>query len=463
MSRDLLEPIRAIVGDAGLLVGKDVATRSADWRGRASCQAKAIVRPRTSSELSEVMKLCHSAGQPVVPAGGLTGLVRGQEANADELQISFERMRAIEAIDPIGRTITVGAGTPLQAVHEAVAEHGLIYGVDLSARGSCTIGGNIATNAGGNTVIRYGMTRDNVLGLEAVLADGTVVSSMNGLLKNNTGYDLKQLFIGSEGTLGLVTRAVLRLHPAPVSESTAIVALESFDALMRFLKFCGENFDGILRSFEVMWKSFYELIAVKSGRHNPPLAAGFPLYVIVEVAGTSQERDSALFFDVLMQAIEAGIASDAVIATSRAQRDAIWAIREDSEGEIIMMSPAADFDISLPIVKMQEYVERLTRALPEYCGEDALMTVYGHIGDNNLHLLISPRPWSEVAKRKAQEMVYGYLAPYAGSVSAEHGIGLQKREWLPHSRSPQELALMARLKDCLDPRGILNPGKIFPN
>ncbi len=229
---DLFDEILAVVGEGGLVTGDDVAKR-ADWRGVA-CEARAVVRPRTTAELSEVMRLCHAARQPVVPVGGLTGLVKGGYASGKEVQVSLERMRAIESIDPVGRTMVVEAGVPLEAVHDALAEHGLTYGVDLGARGSCTIGGNISTNAGGNTVIRYGMTRENVLGLEAVLADGTIVSSMNTLLKNNAGYDLKQLFIGSEGTLGVVTRAVLRLHPAPTSEATGIVAIDGFDNLTAF-------------------------------------------------------------------------------------------------------------------------------------------------------------------------------------------------------------------------------------
>lgn len=458
---ELLKQIRAVVGDAGLITGEELATRPGDWRGRTSCCARAVVRPRTTAEISEVMKLCYAARQPVVPAGGLTGAVGGHVTDANELQLSFERMLNIESIDPVGRTMIVQAGVPLQVVHEAAAEHGLLYGVDLSARGSCTIGGNISTNAGGNTVIRYGMTRENVLGLEAILADGTIVSSMNSLLKNNTGYDLKQLFIGSEGTLGLVTRAVLRLHPAPLSEATALVALDSFEKLTQFLSLARSRFGGALRSFEVMWNNFYEIIGVRSGRHRPPIPAGHEVYVIVEVAGTDIERDAALFEEVLAVALEKGIAADAVVAASKSQRNAIWAIREDAEGEMVMMAPATGFDISLPIVHMQEYVERLQNSLRTEFGEDVLMTVYGHIGDNNLHLLVSPRPWSEEAKRRAQEMVYRPLAVLGGSVSAEHGIGLHKREWLPLSRGAEELSLMRRIKAALDPHNLLNRGKIL--
>jgi FAD/FMN-containing dehydrogenase len=457
----LLADIRAVVGDIGLITGKDVAARPADWMGRESCAALAIVRPASTDELSQVMRLCHAARQPVVPAGGLTGLVNGAKASGDELQISLERMRTIEKIDPLGRTMTVEAGVPLQAVHEAAAEHDLIYGVDLGARGSCTIGGNIATNAGGNTVIRYGMTRDNVLGLEAVLADGTIVSSMNTLLKNNTAYDLKHLFIGSEGTLGCITRAVLRLHPAPTSEATAIVAIDGFDNLAKFFSHVGARLGGLLRSFEVMWNDYYELIGVNSGRHDPPLPARHDFYVIVETAGNDPRGDEALFTEVLGAALENSLAVDAVIAASKGQRAAIWAIREDVEGQIKALMPGVSFDVSLPITHMREYVEGLRRTLPATCGAQAMMAVYGHIGDNNLHLLVAPRPWSDEARHRAEEMVYLPLAALGGSVSAEHCIGLDKREWLPLSRSRTELALMRQLKASLDPLALLNRGKVL--
>lgn len=458
---DLFDQIRSIVGDGGLITGEDVVARPADWRGETFVEAKAIIRPRSTHEVSEVMKLCHAARQTVVPAGGLTGLVQGQYARPDDIQISFERMRSIESIDPVGGTITVEAGVPLQAVHEAVAEHGLIYGVDLGARGSCTIGGNISTNAGGNTVIRYGMTRDNVLGLEAVLADGTIVSSMNALLKNNAAYDLKQLFIGSEGTLGLVTRAVLRLHPAPVSEATAIVALDSFERLIQFFSLSATRLGGLLRSFEVMWDNHYNLVGVKSGRHRPPIPSGHAMYVIIEAAGTDPERDEALFTEMLRDALEEAILADAVIASSKTQRDAIWAIREDIEGKFQMMAPGITFDVSLPIAMMQDYVEGLEAQLHDICGRDALMAVFGHIGDNNIHITLSPRPWSEDAKRAAEEMVYRPLVTIGGSVSAEHGIGIDKRAWLPLSRSAAELALMRQIKTALDPLNLLNPGKVL--
>lgn len=458
---DLLTEIRGIVGDGGVLSGDDLKTRAGDWLGLSTCNARAVIRPRNTAELSAVMKLCHAARQPVIGTGGLTGLVHGTDASPDDLQISFERMRSVISVDPVGRTMLVEAGTPLQAVHEAAAAHGLLYPVDLGSRGSCTIGGNISTNAGGNTVVRYGMTRDNVLGLEAVLADGTVVSSLNTLLKNNAAYDLKQLFIGSEGTLGLVTRAVLKLYPQPVSEGTALVALDSFEAVMTFFAHCGRRLGGLLSSFEVLWQNHYELIAVNSGRHTPPLPGGHPYYAIVEATGTDAERDEALFAEALGEALEQGHASDVVIAASKAQRAAIWGIREDVEGLFTALAPHCTFDVSLPIPAMDGYVTDLTATARARWGADTQVVVFGHLGDGNLHILVAPRPWSADVPHAVETLVYEPLRALNGSISAEHGIGLEKRGWLNVSRTPEEIALMRTLKAALDPLGLLNPGKVL--
>ncbi len=407
------------------------------------------------------MKLCHQRDQTVVAVGGLTGLVHGCDASSDELLISFERMTDIESIDPIGRTITVQAGAPMQKVQQAAEAQGHLFAVDLGARGSATIGGNISTNAGGNQVIQYGMTREQVLGLEAVLADGTVVSSMNTLLKNNTGYDLKQLFIGSEGTLGLVTRAVLKLAPTPKSENTALLAVPDFAALIELFRHTGENRGGALIAFEVMWQEHYQLIAIDSGRHTPPLEPGEAYYVIVEVNGNDPERDNDLFTAVLEQAIEAEFVTDAAIASSKAQRNAIWNIREDIEALAEALLPGAIFDISLPITEMESYIDELRQAVVVAWGDAARLIVFGHLGDGNLHVVVSPRPWSDEVRIQAEKMVYEPLAEIGGAVSAEHGIGLEKRDYLHLSRSAEEIALMRTLKAALDPKSILNPGKIF--
>lgn len=457
---DLFDRITAIVGPQGLIAGAEVQARAADFMGTAQCQAKAIVRPASTKELSEVMKLCHAAGQSVVPAGGNTGLVQGNVCTADDLQISLERMRGLGEIDPVGRTMVVEAGCVVQTAQDAAQGHGLIFPVDWGARGSATIGGGISTNAGGNSVVRFGMMRDNVLGLEAVLADGTIISSMNALLKNNAAYDLKQLFIGSEGTLGIVTRAVLKLQAAPLSTQTAMLACADFAAVQRLFVELGRQFGPGLTAFEVMWASAYEPI-VALGGHVPPLPIGHACYVITEMSGTDPETDPARFEGILAGQIEAGIARDAVIAASQAQAEQIWAIRDDIHTMMEFAKPCVLFDISLPIRTMDRYLTELEQAAAAELGETMKLIVLGHIGDGNLHILLGAQPLTPETRHQIEALVYAPLKALGGSISAEHGIGLEKRGWLHLSRSDEEIALMRTLKAALDPKGILNPGKVI--
>ena len=457
---ELLNNIINVVGPAGVLQGEDVTSRSDSWPPMGGCQAKAIIRPASTREVSEVLKLCHAAGQGVVTHGGLTGLVGGAHAEQDEIVLSLERMRALEPVDTINRTITVDAGVPLQRVHEAAEGAGLLFPLDLGARGSCTIGGNIATNAGGNSVIRYGMTRDQLLGVEAVMADGTIISSLNGVIKNNTGYDLKQLFIGSEGTLGIVTRAVLRLRPLPRSSNTALVAIESFDLLGRFLADMDSALGGTLSAFEVMWNDFYRLIVGDGSKHGQPLGSDHGFYVLLESTGGHEDSDKVRFEGALEEAFESELIVDAVIAQSKQQREDLWSIRDDIEGLTQLLMPPIVFDISLGIPHMDDYVDEVRQQLTDRW-PDSLMVVFGHLGDGNIHLGITVGSHAPDEVHAVETIVYEALGRRRGVISAEHGIGLDKREYLKHSRSEDEISLMKTLKQALDPKGILNPGKIF--
>ena len=406
-----------------------------------------------------MLAACHAARQPVVLFGGLTGLVQGCVAAPDEIALSLERMHRIEDIDPIGRTMTVEAGVPVQRVQEEAEKHGLLYPVDWGARGSAHIGGSVATNAGGNGVIRYGMTRDSVLGLEAVLADGTVIPAMNRMLKNNAAYDVKQLFIGSEGTLGVITRLVLRLRELPRSTQSALVACARFDDVTRFLKHMDGALGGALSAFELMWNSFYRMVTTPPSKGTPPLPQTHEFYVLVESTGGDPGRDQAQFEEAIAAAIEAGLVADAVVCSSSAQRDALWALRDDVEGIFRLGMPVA-FDISLPLAAMEDYVNevlaRLEREWPAY-----QRFVFGHLGDGNLHIIAAGPPSAE-ARHGIERCVYEPLASRGGSVSAEHGVGTEKQPWLDLCRSPAELALMRTLKQALDPQGILNPGRVLP-
>jgi FAD/FMN-containing dehydrogenase len=407
------------------------------------------------------MQLCSAAGQPVVPLGGNTGLVDGALATGTELFVSLERMNAIESVDASGCTMTVQAGVPLQKVQERAAEAGLFFALDLGARGSATIGGNFSTNAGGNQVIRFGMAREQVLGLEAVLADGKVISSMNRMLKINAGYDLKQLFIGTEGTLGIVTRAVLRLRPAPRSQCTAFVAIENFDCVAMLLNELGSKLGGTLNSFEVMWADFYETILDASDQHTPPLARGYPYYVLIETRGGSQEEDEARFESVLEGALQDGVIVDATIAGSLAQRGAMWAIRDDIDSLMNALAPLVAFDVSLPISCMADYVERVCDSVQKRWPGVARCTSFGHVGDGNIHFCMGIGSDEPAQLHDLMDIVYRELEPIGGSVSAEHGIGMEKRSYLHYSRNSAELELMKALKHALDPAGLLNPGKVF--
>jgi len=453
-----LQTLIDIVGPDGVLTGDDVRARSVSWADHSPCQAMAIVRPANTEQVSRVLAACNAARQPVVPMGGLTGLVRGCVAGPGEVALSLERMHRIESVDRIGRTITLEAGVPLQVVQDEAEKHGLLYPVDFGARGSAHIGGSVATNAGGNGVIRYGMTRDSVLGLEAVLADGTVISSMNRMIKNNAAYDLKHLFIGSEGTLGIVTRLVLRLREVPRSTQTALVGCAKFSDVTALLKHMDASLGGSLSAFEVMWNEFFRLVTTPPSKGTAPLSQDYPYYVLIESSGGDETRDQAQFEESLGAAIESGLVADAVIATSKAQRDSIWALRDDVE-QFFRMGMPVTFDISLPVGEMEAYVAdalaRLEKEWPAY-----RRFVFGHLGDGNLHFIVAGPP-SREAKHGIERCVYEPLAARSGSVSAEHGIGLEKQPWLPLSRSPAELALMQQIKRALDPNGILNPGRVL--
>ena len=456
----MLEKISAVVGPEGMLLGDDIRNRSDSWPPTGGCQAMAIVRPATTQEVSRILKICHAEGQSVVTHGGLTGLVGGAKAGPDELVLSLERMNGIEPVDRIGRTVSVEAGVPLQKVQETAEEAGLLFPLDLGARGSATIGGNISTNAGGNSVIRYGMTRDQLLGVEAVLADGTVISSMKDVIKNNTGYDLKQLFIGSEGTLGVVTRAILRLRPLPRSQNTALLAVESFDKLWKILQTMDSALGGTLSAFEVMWNDFYQLIVVEGEKHTRPMDPTHAFYVLLEAKGGSEQEDRNRFESALEEIMEKGLIADAVITQSKQQREDLWAIRDDVEAMVERLFPPIGFDISLGIPQMDAYVEEVRGALSQRWPASRLV-VFGHLGDGNIHLVLTVGSMDESEVRAVEKIVYETLGQYQGVISAEHGIGLDKRDYLGHSRSTGEIELMKTLKMALDPKGILNPGKIF--
>ncbi|MDB5689466.1 MAG: D-2-hydroxyglutarate dehydrogenase [Sphingomonas bacterium] len=459
---DIIAVLRADLG-AGVVHGPDEADfprHSRDFLNAApdGVALIGVAYPRTTEQVSHILRACNAAGVAVQPQGGLTGLAGGGVPQAPCLVLSLERMRAILEIDADAGTMTVEAGVVLETVQKAADAAGLFFPLDLGGRGSAQIGGNAATNAGGNRVLRYGMMRDLVLGVEAVLADGTVLTSLNKMIKNNAGYDLKQLFIGSEGTLGIITRLVLRLFPKPQSVSTALLALDDYPAVLDLLRRARAGFGGTLSAFEVMWPDFYTLGTSALGR-QPPVAEGHGIYVLIETMGTDPAADQVRFEEVLGAALEDGVAQDAVIAQSDAQTQALWAIR-DCPGEFPKVFwPQISFDVSLPTgeigLRVPELRARLERAFP------GVRTVFfGHVADSNLHLSVHPVE-DPMPVHAIDEVVYSAIGEWRGSISAEHGIGTIKRAFLHHSRTAQEIALMRLLKAALDPNGILNPGKVI--
>lgn len=459
-----IKELREQLGEACVFVGQDVPQRNRnDYGGIGATEPLAMVRPADAAGVSAALRICHANGVAVVPQGGLTGLCGGGRAGSAEIALSLERLVGIEEIDSASATMTVLAGTPLEVVQQAALAAGFFCPLDLGARGSCAIGGNLSTNAGGNRVIRYGMAREMVLGLEVVLADGTVMTSLNKMIKNNAGFDLKHLFIGSEGTLGIITRIVLRLFPKPASTMVALCAAEDYGTVLKLLAAARSQLGPVLSAFEVMWPDYWEAATQKvKGVRNPFAGDCTPYgaYVLVEALGTDPAVDGPRFEAWLAGLLEDGTVPNAVVSQSLADEKAFWGVR-DACAEFHQMWPGhLAFDIGLPVTHMDDYARRCKAELAEKlpgCGA----VFYGHIGDGNVHIVTWQPGVEKQPKDAVEEIVYGLVKQYGGTVSAEHGIGTIKRRWLAHARSPEEIALMRTLKAAMDPKGILNPGKVI--
>jgi FAD/FMN-containing dehydrogenase len=453
--------LRDMFGANAVLMGQEIPERYfSDWMTSMPVgTARALVRPTSTEDVSALLKLCSVNGIPVVPQGGRTGLAGGTQPVQGCVLISMEKMNAIESIDLPSSTISVQAGVTMGAVQRLAKDHGLLFPLDLGGRDSCTIGGNLSTNAGGNRVLRYGMARDLVLGLEVVLADGTILSHMNLMLKDNTGYDLKQLFVGSEGTLGVITKAVLKLFPQPRTCHTALCALQDYQAVLKLLAHVRHHLGPKLSAFEMMWPDFYERMTSGLAHLTTPLPHGHGAYVLLEAQGTSPESDQEHFERVLGEGLEHGIVDDIVVAQSETDALKLWAVR-DSSGEFrAVFWPHVGFDVSVPTGQIGEFVQALKSRLKARWPQ--MQTVFfGHAGDANVHIGVKVRDGDQ-PEEDIENLVYTVVGEWQGSVSAEHGIGTLKRSFLHVSRSPAEIATMRLLKSALDPQSILNPGKVI--
>ncbi len=433
--------------------------RVADWSGLPSATPLALLRPRNADEVAKALAICTRYRQPVVTQGGLTGLVGGANLRGDEVALSLERMNRIVEIDAVSGTITVEAGVALQTVQEAASAAGFYFPLDLGARGSCVIGGNLATNAGGNRVIKYGMMRDQVLGIEAVLASGEIIGGLDKMIKNNSGYDLRHLLIGSEGTLAVITRVVLRLRPKPTATATAWCGLPDFESVTTLLSRAQASLAAGVSAFEVMWAGYHDAVIANLNTLRAPLADAHLFYVLLESVGADPARHNDAFEEFLGAMLEAGVVTDAAIATNEAHARDFWAIR-DAPGEYQRFIPDhAAYDVSFSIAQAGDAAQRCEARLRERW-PDALVMTYGHLGDGNIHIVVDVPGMGKHDHDDIDRVIYDVTREFNGSISAEHGIGTKKRDYLPQSRREADIAAMRAIKTALDPLGILNPGKV---
>ncbi len=471
----LITTLRSIVGHAQVLTHDDPATDLSaweqDWRKRLRGRALAVVRPGHTAEVAAVVKACAAAGVSIVPQGGNTGLVVGAvpDDSGTQVVLSLTRMNAVRAIDGDNLTMTVEAGCVLQVLQETAERAGFLFPLSLAAEGSCTIGGNLATNAGGTQVVRYGNARELCLGLEVVTAQGEVWNGLSGLRKDNTGYDLRDLFVGSEGTLGVITAATMKLYPLPAAQLTAWAAVPSLEAAVQLLGLAHRHLGAGLTGFEVMNQFALSLVA----RHMPQLRVPFagldgaPWCVLLENSDSESEEHARQRFEHLMElAFEDGCVLDAVVAESIAQARELWHVRES-----IPLAQAEEglnikHDISVAASRIPDFVAHTDQLLAREVPGARLVT-FGHLGDGNLHYNVQAPEGGDAAaflreqEPRVNELVYGSVAQHGGSFSAEHGVGRLKAGTLAHYKSPVALGMMRAVKQALDPQGLLNPGCVL--
>jgi FAD/FMN-containing dehydrogenase len=470
---DLLQRLQAIVGERGLVDAAERGPYEADWRDRFHGRAAAVVRPASTEETSKVAALLNELRIPMVPQGGNTSLCGASvpDDSGRQVIVNLSRMNRVREVDADNNTMTVEAGCVLQALQRVAEEHDRLFPLSLGAQGSCEIGGNLSTNAGGTGVLRYGNTRDLVLGLEVVLADGRVWDGLRRLRKDNTGYDLKHLFVGAEGTLGIITAAVLKLFPLPRSYATAFVAVESPAAAVSLLTLlrarCGERITG----FELMSRICLDIVLGQMRGSRDPLPQPHPWYVLVELADSTEGSAlDGLLEEALGAAAEAGAITDAALASSEAQRGDFWGLRENMAEAQKLEGEPIKHDVSVPVSRVPDLIERasanLARRFP-----DIRIIAFGHVGDGNVHYNCSRGKGHEESRRfleqqpEVNHIVYEVVHALGGSISAEHGLGQLKRDEITRYKSELELDLMRSIKRTLDPHNLMNPGKVltFPS
>lgn len=461
--------LQQIVGTDHVLTGDIAASYLTDWRGRYTGEALAVVRPADTEQVAAVVRWCAENRISLVPQGGNTGLCGGSTPSVEPaIVLSLQRLNAIRSIDTDNDTMVVEAGCILQQVQETAAENNRLFPLSLAAEGSCTIGGNLATNAGGTQVLRYGNARDLCLGVEAVTADGKIWHGLRALRKDNTGYDLRNLLIGSEGTLGIITAATLKLYPRPVAQYTALLALDSVESAIKLLSIARQGFDASLTGFEIFAHNCLDAVVRCYPQQRMPFdgeSSQSPWFALLELSDSeSEEHARQRLEEVLGQALEDGVVLDAIIAENSTQSYDLWHLRESIPLAEKELGKSIKHDIGVPVSHISQFVEE-TNALIQAAYPGVEHIVFGHLGDGNLHYNVARGAYSEDELMSFESAIYkivfDQLHKFNGTISAEHGIGQLKRDWLVQYKDPIELALMRQVKQALDPLNILNPNVLL--
>ena len=460
-NNNIISLFETILDKSSILKGEDLKSRFYHiWKTDIPLESICLLLPKNTNQVSSILKICNNYNQEVIIHGGLTNLVGATKSTDNQVVISLEKMKNIIEIDEKGKTVTCESGVIIEDIINAVKDKDLLLPLNFGARGSAQIGGAVSTNAGGLRVFKYGMTRNLVMGLEVVLPDGTIISSLKKLMKDNSGYDLKQFFIGSEGTLGIVTKVVLRLYQHPKTRYTALAVTNNYKKVLDLLKFMEDKISKNLTAFELLWNDTYKQMISDKTIYNKYLPDNYKYYVFIEFMGGDFENDYDTFEKAIMNAVDHELVEDAVVGKDEKEQLNIWGIREDVAVLAEEKKFDQQFDISIPVAQIGEVIDKTILELKNCQGVETIFP-FGHVADGNIHFIIGKDSDNDELKSKINEIIYTNTELVHGSISAEHGIGLDKKKYLIKSRSKDEIELMKLIKKAIDPKNILNPGRVF--
>ena len=458
---NIIKLFETILEKSSIITGDSLKSRFYHiWKTDIPLESICLLLPKNSDQVSSILKICNSNNQEVIIHGGLTNLVGSTKSNKSQVVLSLEKMNSIIEIDEKGKTLTCESGVIIEDIINAARTKNLLLPLNFGARGSAQIGGAVSTNAGGLRVFKYGMTRNLVLGLEAVLPDGTIISSLKKLMKDNSGYDLKQFFIGTEGTLGVVTKVVLRLYQHPKTRYTALAVTNDYEKVLNLLNFMEEKISKNLTAFELLWNDTYKQMVSDKTIYNKYVPDNYKYYVFIEYMGGDFDNDYNTFEKVVIESIDKGIVEDAVVGRDEKEQLNIWGIREDVAVLAEEKKFDQQFDISIPVAQIGEVIDKTIEELKDCKGVKTIFP-FGHVADGNIHFIIGKDSDDDDLKSKINDIIYTNTEAVEGSISAEHGIGIDKKQYLIKSRSRDEIELMKIIKKSIDPKNILNPGRVF--